>query len=106
MKRRKTFDNNWQNWVYNLNLVLDSIISKTMNPMCEDFPEVMNIAEVCRYLRIPRSSLYKLAQEGKIPCQKVGRHWRFHRLAIDRWLARMPAINEMEQNPVYKFQEE
>jgi len=47
---------------------------------------VMTVEEVAEYLRIPRSSLYKLAQEGRIPCQKVGRHWRFRREAVDRWL--------------------
>jgi excisionase family DNA binding protein len=54
--------------------------------MAIEFPEVMTIDEMSQYLRIPRSSLYKLAQEGKIPCQKVGRHWRFRKAAIDRWL--------------------
>jgi excisionase family DNA binding protein len=48
--------------------------------------QVMTVEEVSEYLRIPRSSLYKLAQEGRIPCQKVGRHWRFHRGAINSWL--------------------
>ncbi len=60
--------------------------------MSETFPEVMNVEEVCQYLRIPRSSLYKLAQEGKIPCQKVGRHWRFRKETIDRWLDKGEAI--------------
>jgi excisionase family DNA binding protein len=46
----------------------------------------MTIAEVAEYLRIPRGSVYKLAQRGRIPCQKVGRHWRFRREAIDQWL--------------------
>jgi excisionase family DNA binding protein len=46
----------------------------------------MTIAEVAAYLRIPRASVYKLAQRGKIPCQKVGRHWRFRREAVDQWL--------------------
>lgn len=58
--------------------------------MALDLPEVMTISETCKYLRIPRSSLYKLAQEGRIPCQKVGRHWRFRREAIDRWLEENP----------------
>jgi excisionase family DNA binding protein len=49
-------------------------------------PEVMIISEAAQYLRISSSSLYKLAQEGRIPCQKVGRHWRFRKEAIDRWL--------------------
>jgi len=47
---------------------------------------VMTIADLSKYLKISRSTLYKLAQEGKLPSQKVGRHWRFHRDAIDRWL--------------------
>ena len=54
--------------------------------MRSDYPEVMTLEEVVAYLRIPKSSLYKLAQEGRIPCQKVGRHWRFRKEAIDRWL--------------------
>ena len=47
---------------------------------------ILTVDEAAEYLRIPKSSLYKLAQEGKVPCQKVGRHWRFHRDAIDTWL--------------------
>ena len=58
--------------------------------MASEFPEIMTITETCKYLRIPRSSLYKLAQEGKVPCQKVGRHWRFRREAIERWLETNP----------------
>ena len=54
--------------------------------MATEFPEIMTISETCQFLRIPRSSLYKLAQEGRIPCQKVGRHWRFRRQALEHWL--------------------
>jgi excisionase family DNA binding protein len=53
----------------------------TMSP-----DEVMTITELSRYLKISRSTLYKLAQEGQLPCQKIGRHWRFHKGAIDEWL--------------------
>ncbi len=66
--------------------------------MATQLPEIMTITETCTYLRIPRSSLYKLAQEGKIPCQKVGRHWRFRREAIDRWLEHMPGIKKNGQS--------
>jgi excisionase family DNA binding protein len=54
--------------------------------MPEELGTVMTIEELSDYLRIPRSTLYKLAQEGKVPCKKVGRHWRFRKEAIDRWL--------------------
>ena len=62
------------------------------------FPEIMTITETCKYLRIPRSSLYKLAQGGKIPCQKVGRHWRFRKEAIDHWLELTPGNNIKNEN--------
>jgi excisionase family DNA binding protein len=58
--------------------------------MAQAFPQVMTINETSQYLRIPVSTLYKLAQDGRIPCQKVGRHWRFRRGAIDRWLEENP----------------
>lgn len=49
-------------------------------------PAVMTIDELARYLQVSKSSLYKLAQEGKVPGQKVGKHWRFRKELIDRWL--------------------
>jgi excisionase family DNA binding protein len=48
--------------------------------------DILTIAELSEYLKIPKSTVYKLCQEGKIPGQKVGRHWRFHITVIDRWL--------------------
>ncbi len=48
--------------------------------------DVMTIDELSGYLKVSKSTLYKVAQEGRIPAQKVGRHWRFHREAIDNWL--------------------
>ncbi|HBG75204.1 MAG: DNA-binding protein [Chloroflexi bacterium GWD2_49_16] len=60
-------------------------------------PEIMNISETAQYLRISSSSLYKLAQEGRIPCQKVGRHWRFRKEAIDHWLEEKRSY--IQQNP-------
>ena len=59
--------------------------------MDEKLPDVLTIEEASHYLRIPMSSLYRLAQTGRVPCQKVGRHWRFHRQAIDHWLGKPPA---------------
>ena len=55
---------------------------------------VLTIDELADYLRIPKSTLYKLAQEGRVPAQKVGRHWRFRKEAIDRWLEQLPGESE------------
>ena len=54
--------------------------------MYEKPGDVLNIEELSIYLKIPKSTLYKIVREGKIPSQKVGRHWRFLKVAIDRWL--------------------
>ena len=58
--------------------------------MAESPGEVLTIQELSAYLKIPKSTLYKLVREGKVPCQKVGRHWRFRKPAIDRWLENLP----------------
>jgi excisionase family DNA binding protein len=55
--------------------------------------DVLTIEELAVYLKIPKSTLYKLVREGKIPSQKIGRHWRFLKGAIDHWLEEM-RVNE------------
>jgi len=47
----------------------------------------MTMDQLSAYLQLPKSSLYKQAQTGKLPGRKVGRQWRFHKDAVDRWLA-------------------
>ena len=47
---------------------------------------VLTIEELSAYLKIPKSTLYKRVRDRKIPSQKVGRHWRFRKAAIDQWL--------------------
>ncbi len=50
--------------------------------------EILNIKEVSDYLKIPVSSVYKLAQEKKIPAVKVGKHWRFLKRDLDHLFER------------------
>ena len=57
---------------------------------------VMTIEELSKYLKISRSTLHKLAQEGKLPSQKVGRHWRFHKEAVEEWLKQQPKASQSE----------
>lgn len=59
--------------------------------MNENLSDVLTIEELSAYLKIPKSTLYKVVREGKIPSQKVGRHWRFRKAAIDRWLEEIRA---------------
>jgi len=57
-------------------------------------PPVMNVEEVADYLRVAPATIYRLAQQGKIPGAKVGRSWRFSKGTIDRWLDEQSKLAE------------
>ena len=48
--------------------------------------EILTVEELHSYLKIPKPTLYALAQNGRIPAAKIGKHWRFRRSDIDEWL--------------------
>jgi excisionase family DNA binding protein len=58
-----------------------------------EMEEFWTAKEVSNYLRIPQSTIYKLAQEKILPGFKVGKHWRFRSETIKRWI---------EQQELYK----
>ena len=49
--------------------------------------EILTLKELSIYIRVAESSVYKLARQGKIPGQKVGKTWRFLKSGIDEWLS-------------------
>ncbi len=61
--------------------------------------DIMTVEEAAELLKIPRSSVYKLAQEGKIPAQKVGRHWRFYRPTVLKWIAGQANLDTKPSHP-------
>ncbi|WP_022669918.1 helix-turn-helix domain-containing protein [Hippea alviniae] len=54
--------------------------------MIEGFGEIMTLEETAKYLKIGKSTLYKMAREGKIPAVKIANQWRFRKEEIDKWL--------------------
>jgi len=54
--------------------------------MEDKLSDILTINELSAYLKIPKSTLYKLVREGKAPCQKIGRHWRFRKETINSWM--------------------
>jgi len=46
----------------------------------------LDFKELTSYLKMPRSTLYRLVQNKQLPGHKVGRSWRFDREEIDRWI--------------------
>jgi len=70
--------------------------------MPNDSSSVFTIEDLADYLKISKSTLYKLAQNGVLPGIKVGRHWRFHRDAVDEWLKRHPDQLDKEETKAEK----
>lgn len=48
--------------------------------------DVLTVTEVAEYLRIHRTTVYRLIKHGGIPYFKVGTDYRFRRDAIDDWM--------------------
>ena len=61
--------------------------------------DVLNAKEVSTWLRIPKSTLYKLCSEGQIPCTKIGKHWRFDRAVVESWFENRVREGEEQNSP-------
>jgi excisionase family DNA binding protein len=48
--------------------------------------EILTLEEVAHYLRLKPQTIYKWAQERRIPAVKLGKEWRFRKSILDRWL--------------------
>jgi excisionase family DNA binding protein len=55
--------------------------------------EILTIREVARYLKLPVSTVYRLAERRKLPGHKVGRQWRFHKFVLDDWFRQHAATS-------------
>jgi excisionase family DNA binding protein len=48
--------------------------------------EVMTVETLAGYLKVHRSTVYRLCKNSTLPKFKIGSDWRFLRSAIDAWL--------------------
>lgn len=47
--------------------------------------KVITVGELSEYLRVHRSTLYRLLKKGRLPGFKIGSDWRFNLETIDKW---------------------
>ena len=52
----------------------------------------LTLEQIAEYLQMSTSSIYKMAQKGKIPAYKVGRQWRFKKEEIDEWIRKQKSL--------------
>lgn len=55
--------------------------------MIDADPDILTLDEVACYIRVTKRTLYRLAQEGRLPAFKLGGVWRFRRAELDQWIA-------------------
>ena len=51
-----------------------------------DISPVMTVQDVAAYLRVDKSTIYRLVKAGALPAFKFGSEWRFNRENIDAWV--------------------
>ena len=56
----------------------------------------LKLKEAAEHLKMGRSTIYKLANEGGIPAHKAGREWRFDADELDDWLKSGKLANPAE----------
>jgi excisionase family DNA binding protein len=47
--------------------------------------KLLTVNELADYLRVHRSTIYRLLKKGQLPGFKIGSDWRFNVEAIDDW---------------------
>ena len=45
--------------------------------------KLLTVAEVADLLRINKSTVYRMAKQGRLPATRVGRQWRFRESVLD-----------------------
>jgi excisionase family DNA binding protein len=46
---------------------------------------LMTVHELARYLRVHRTTVYRLLKQGHLPAFKIGSDWRFDKNLVDEW---------------------
>ena len=49
--------------------------------------DILSAEELAQYLNVNYRTILQMARHGRLPGRRVGTAWRFHKEAIDQWLA-------------------
>ena len=54
--------------------------------MCENYPDVISINDVCQMLHISKRTVYSLIQTGQLPAKKIGRIYRIRKADVTHFM--------------------
>ncbi|MEK6801149.1 MAG: helix-turn-helix domain-containing protein [Nitrospirota bacterium] len=69
-----------------MNDVITATTNANLDGASPSDSEILTVLDVARFLRVPKSTVYKLARLGQLPASKIGKHWRFLRRDIHDWM--------------------
>ena len=61
-----------------------------------DFLTTKQLQEI---LQVDRTTIYRMADDGRVPAVKIGNQWRFPRTEIDAWLGSQGSANAANPSP-------
>ena len=67
--------------------------------MIQTPPTYLTARDVQDLIRVDRSTIYRMAESGRLPAIKVGRQWRFPADAVQAWLEAASANGTKEDSP-------
>ncbi len=66
--------------------------------MAEQPPPAMTVRDVAGFLAVDEKTIYRLAQQGKLPGFKVAGTWRFQLQDIQGWIDERKRLARSNQN--------
>ena len=64
--------------------------------------KVLTVNELAEYLRVHRSTIYRLLKKGLLPGFKIGSDWRFNVEVIDDWRMKQGEILLSDDGSTHK----
>jgi excisionase family DNA binding protein len=61
--------------------------------------QLLTVSEASELIRLPRSSVYELVRNGRIPFVRIGRRLFFVRAALVRWLIEEMSVPPRRREP-------
>ena len=68
----------------NAEIIEESVISN----MFREYPDILNVTDLCKILGISRKLAYRILKEGSIKYLKIGRSYKIPRIFLLRYLCK------------------
>lgn len=61
-----------------------------------DEQQLLTVSELCKWLRLSPTTVYRMVEEGDLPAMRWRRGYRFDKEAIEKWLEEKTVTEEKD----------